>query len=62
VKLLDLGVKIDEDWYSVGNTEYDVFTLRFKNFIWLISFGLCGYLLRFWVIVTFGFSKSSRSR
>ena len=22
-KLLDLGVEIDDDWYSVGNIEYD---------------------------------------
>jgi hypothetical protein len=22
-KWIDLGVKIDEDWYSVGNIEYD---------------------------------------
>ena len=22
-KLMDLGVEIDEDWYSVGNIEYD---------------------------------------
>jgi hypothetical protein len=58
VELLDLGVEIDEE-YNVGNTKYNVFTLRFKDFIWLISFGLCGYLLRFWVTITFGFSKSS---
>jgi hypothetical protein len=38
VELLDLGVEIVEDWYSVGNIEYDVGTLRFKDFIWLISF------------------------
>jgi hypothetical protein len=23
-ELMDLGVKIDDDWYSVGNIEYDV--------------------------------------
>jgi hypothetical protein len=23
-KLMDLGVEIDDDWYSVGNIEYDV--------------------------------------
>ena len=22
-ELMDLGVEIDEDWYSVGNIEYD---------------------------------------
>jgi hypothetical protein len=22
--LMDLGVEIDEDWYSVGNIEYDM--------------------------------------
>ena len=31
-------------------------------FLWLISFGLCGYLSQFWVKVTFGFSRSSRLR
>ena len=23
-ELMDLGVEIDEDWYSVGNIEYDM--------------------------------------
>jgi hypothetical protein len=49
-----------KDWYSVGNTEYDVDTLRFKDFIWLISFGLCTYLLWLWVTIIFEFSKNSR--
>ena len=31
-------------------------------FVWLISFELCANLLRFWVTVTFGFSKSSQLR
>jgi hypothetical protein len=30
VELLDLGVEIVEDSYSVGNTEYDVSTLSDK--------------------------------
>jgi hypothetical protein len=42
VELLDLGIKIVEDWYSVGNTEYDVGTLRFKDFIRMVNF--------FWVV------------
>ena len=42
MELLDLGVEIVEDWYSVGNTEYDVGTLRFKGFIWVVDF--------FWVV------------
>jgi hypothetical protein len=42
VKLLDLGVEIVEDWYNVGNTEYDVSTLRFKDFICMVNF--------FWVV------------
>jgi hypothetical protein len=42
VELLDLGIKIIEDWYSVGNTEYDIGTLRFKDFICLVNF--------FWVV------------
>jgi hypothetical protein len=42
VELLDLDVKIDGDWYSVGNTEYDVGTLRFKDFICMVNF--------FWVV------------
>jgi hypothetical protein len=25
VELLDLGVKIGKNWYSVGNTQYDIF-------------------------------------
>ena len=42
VELLDLGIDIGKDWYSVGNTEYDVGTLRFKDFIWVVDF--------FWVV------------
>jgi hypothetical protein len=45
VELLDLGVKIDKDWYSVGNTRCDVFyvfTLRFMDFIRMVYF--------FWVV------------
>ena len=38
MKLLDLGVEIGKDWYSVGNTEYDVGTLRFKDFICIVNF------------------------
>ena len=61
MKLFNLGVKIDKDWYNVGNTGYDVFhviTLRFKDFIHMVNF--------FWVVclsvivtITFGFSKNS---
>jgi hypothetical protein len=42
VELLDLGVEIVEDSYSVGNTEYDVSTLRFKDFIRMANF--------FWIV------------
>jgi hypothetical protein len=42
VELLDLGIKIVEDGYSVGNTKYDVGTLRFKDFIRMVNF--------FWVV------------
>jgi hypothetical protein len=42
VELIDLGIEIVEDWYNVGNTEYDVFTLRFKDFIRMVNF--------FWVV------------
>jgi hypothetical protein len=42
VKLLNLRVEMDEDQYSVGNTEYDIFTLRFKDFICMVNF--------FWVV------------
>jgi hypothetical protein len=38
VELLDLGVKIGKDWYNVWNTEYDVGTLRFKDFICMVNF------------------------
>jgi hypothetical protein len=38
VELLDLGVEIVEDWYGLGNTDYDVGTLRFKNFIRMVNF------------------------
>ena len=41
-ELLDLGVEIGKDWYSVGNTEYDVVTLSFKDFICVVNF--------FWVM------------
>jgi hypothetical protein len=63
VELLNLGIEIVEGWYSVGNTEYDVGILRFKDFIRMVNFfWVCAYLLRFWVAVTFGFSKNSRLR
>jgi hypothetical protein len=42
VELLDLGVEIVEDWYSVRNTKYDVSTLRFKDFIRMVNL--------FWVV------------
>jgi hypothetical protein len=42
VELLNLGVEIGKDWYSVGNSEYDIFTLRFKDFIFMVNF--------FWVM------------
>jgi hypothetical protein len=42
VELLDLGVEIGKDQYSVGNIKYDVLTLRFKDFIRMINF--------FWVL------------
>ena len=59
-ELLDLGVEIGKDWYSVENIEYDVGTLRFKDFICMVNFfGLCAYLFWFWVTVTFGFSNNS---
>jgi hypothetical protein len=45
VELLDLGIKIVEDWYNVGNTEYDVGTLRFNDFIRMVNF--------FWVVCLF---------
>jgi hypothetical protein len=38
VELLDLGIEIVKDWYSVGNAEYDVGTLRFKDFICMANF------------------------
>jgi hypothetical protein len=37
-----LGVEIGKNWYIVGNTEYDVGTLRFKDFICMVNF--------FWVV------------
>ena len=40
MKLLDLGIKIGKNWYSVGNTEYDIFTLRLKDFICMVNFFL----------------------
>ena len=42
MELFDLGVEIVENWYSVGHTEYDVGTLRFKDFIRMVDF--------FWVV------------
>jgi hypothetical protein len=45
VELLNLGVEIVEDWYNVGKTEYDVGTLRFKDFICMVNF--------FWVLCLF---------
>ena len=33
-----MGIEIVEDWYSVGNTEYDVGTLRFRDFIPMVNF------------------------
>jgi hypothetical protein len=38
VELLDLDIEIVEDWYDVGNNEYDVGTLRFKDFICMVNF------------------------
>jgi hypothetical protein len=38
VELLDLGIEIDEDWYSVKNIEYDVGTLMFKDIICKVNF------------------------
>jgi hypothetical protein len=35
-------IEIGKDWYSVGNTEYDIFTLKFKDFIRMVNF--------FWVM------------
>ena len=40
--LLDLGIEICKDWYSVGNIGYDVGTLRVKDFIRMVNF--------FWVV------------
>jgi hypothetical protein len=46
VELLDLGIEIVEDWYIAGNTEYDVGTLRFKDFIRMaVNF--------FWIVCLF---------
>ena len=42
MELLDLGVKTVEDGYSVGNTKYDVGTLRLKDFICMVNF--------FWIV------------
>jgi hypothetical protein len=41
--------RIVEDWYNLGNTEFDVGTMRFKDFICMVNFffGLCAYLLWF---------------
>jgi hypothetical protein len=50
VELLDLDIEIVEDRYIVGNTKYDISTLRFKDNRYI------------WITVTFGFSKSSRLR
>jgi hypothetical protein len=38
VELLDLGIEIVEGGYSVRNIEYDVGTLRFKDFIRMVNF------------------------
>jgi hypothetical protein len=38
VELFDLGVELVKDGYSVGNTEHDVGTLRFKDFIRMVNF------------------------
>jgi hypothetical protein len=38
VKLFDLGVELVKDGYSVVNTEHDVGTLRFKDFIRMVNF------------------------
>jgi hypothetical protein len=38
VELLNLGIEIVDDWYSIRDTEYDVGTLRFKDFIRMVSF------------------------
>ena len=60
MELLDLGVEIGKDWYNIRNTENDIGTLRFKDFICMVNFfWVCAYLLQFWVTVTFRFSKSS---
>jgi hypothetical protein len=45
VELLNLGVEIIEDWYSLGNTKYEVGTLRFKDFIRIVNF--------FWIVWLF---------
>ena len=45
MELLDLGVEIDEDQYSVRNIEYDICTLRFKDFVHMVNF--------FWVVCLF---------
>ena len=42
MELLDLGVEIGKDQCIVGNTEYDVFTLRFKDFTCMVNL--------FWVV------------
>ena len=40
MELLNLGVEIGKDWYSVENTGCDVGTLRFKDFICTVNFFL----------------------
>ena len=42
MELLDLGVEIGKDQYNVGNTKYDIFILRFKDFICMVNL--------FWVV------------
>ena len=37
-----MGVEIGNDWYSVGNAEYDIGTWRLKDFICMVNF--------FWVV------------
>jgi hypothetical protein len=62
VELLDLGIKIVKDGYSVGNTEYDVGTLRFKDFIRMVNFFWAVWLPVMVLGNQFGFFKSSQLR
>ena len=45
MELLDLGIEIIKGCYNVENIEYDVGTLRFKDFIYMVNF--------FWVVCLF---------